>query len=165
MSSNSQQTAFINATPLRGRLISEQATSAPAKPTQDPKPVELRTDTSSTIAIGLDDQINPTVLNIEIEFRCSLKQPESEKVVVEYEAKHEMQFQLIAWTGITDWTNLPEETFAPYSAILHDLAVRKAEITLHEMGIRGAVLPRPSSFAHKSQAASIEPAPEQAKPD
>jgi len=145
MSTNKQE-AFVSAKPLQGRLVSERATSASSRPKTEPKQVELHTDTSSSIAIGLDDPVSPTFLRVEIEFRVVMKQPEIDRIVAEYEAKHEMEFTLIAWVGFTDWTNIPTQALTPYVAMVHDVALRRAEITLHEMGIRGAGLPRPASF-------------------
>jgi len=109
--------------------------------------MQLETETTSNFEIGLDDPQNPKVLSVEIEFAVSMKQPDSEKLVVDYFAKHHAQFNVISWIGFDDWVELPEEALAPYIAMVHDIALRKADVTLHEMGIRGSGLPRPDSFA------------------
>lgn len=138
--------AFINAKPLQVRLVTEHATSAPAQPSKEPKSIELRTETSSQFGIGLDNPDAPNLLNVEITFNVWLAFPDTEKKLVEYEGKHEVQFSLISWIGFDDWINVPSGALAPYLAFVHDIALRRAESTLLEMGIRGVGLPRPNTF-------------------
>lgn len=147
----SPQVAFVSAKPLQGRLVSESVSSAPAKSSTAQQRVELRTDTTSNFAIGLDDQVAPKTISVEIEFRTLIKQPDTEKIIVSYESKHEMQFGVIAWIGFSDWTDMPQQAITPYLAMIHDIAIRRAESTLHEMGVRGARLPRPDDFGQNNQ--------------
>lgn len=144
--SNDMTSAFINAKPFQGRLVRERAESTPAKPRSESTKVQLKTDTSSSFAIGLDDPEAPKALSVEIEFRVAMRDQDSGQLFLDYEAKHEMQFTVLTWGGFSDWTNLPSEAITPYIAMIHDIALRKAEATMHEMGIRGGTLPRPESF-------------------
>ncbi|MDP2031611.1 MAG: hypothetical protein Q8K12_18405 [Thiobacillus sp.] len=138
--------AFINARPLQVRLVNERATSAPAQPSKEPKKIELRTETGSQFEIGLDNPEAPTLLNVAINFEVRLTVIETEKKLVDYEAKHEVQFSLISWVGFDDWLNVPSDALSPYLGVVHDIALRRAENTLLEMGLRGVGLPRPQTF-------------------
>ncbi len=135
--------------------MSERATSSPAKPVakedqeQPVKQVQLQTETTSNFEIGLDDPLSPKVINIEVELIVVMKAPDQEKSLVEYQAKHQATFQILGSTGFSNWEDVPEEALAPYVAMTHDRAVRKAEITLYEMGLRGSGLPRPQNFSNE----------------
>lgn len=150
--STEKTNAFVNARISQGRLVSESLTSSPAKAGSGQQQVKLRTDTSSSFALGLDDPVEPKTITVEIQFRVRMTQIEAEKLIVDYEAKHEVQFDLIASEGVTDWMNLPPGALTPYSAMAHDIAIRRAEGTLHDMGLRGATLPRPTSFNGDNEA-------------
>lgn len=138
--------AFINARLTHVRLASETATSAPAPPSKAPQQVQLRTETSSGFTMGLDSPEKPSVLVIGIVYKVSLIIPDTENKVAEYEAKYEAQFSLIEWTGFDDWTNMPQSALSPYLAFIHNIASRKAEETLLEMGVKGVTLPQPEKF-------------------
>lgn len=125
--------------------MSEHVTSAPAIGVEQQQ-VQLSTESSSSVEIGLDNPVTPKIFNLGIEFQVLMKQSDIDKVVVDYKSKHEMQFSLIDWTGFTDWMKMPGQAAIPYIAMLHDIAIRRAESTLHEMGFRGVALPRPVTF-------------------
>jgi hypothetical protein len=138
--------AFINAKPAQVRLVSERATSAPAPPKSEQKKTELRTETTSQFEIGIDNTDTPEALSVTITFGVTLSFPELEKKLVEYEGKHEIQYKVLSWGGFSDWVNVPPGALAPYLAVVHDVALRRAESTLLEMGLRGVALPRPETF-------------------
>lgn len=149
---NEIQQAFVNAKVLRGRLIRESVNSMLAAGMVNQRQVELHSETASNFAIGLDNPENPRILSIEIEFRATLRYQETQENVVDYESKHEMRFELISWTGIVNWgTDLSPTVLAPYASMIHDIAVRRAESTLHELGLSGARLPRPDNFGQDNE--------------
>lgn len=137
--------AFIDARLSQSRLTSEQAICA-ALTNQAPIQVQIKTDTASSFSIGLDLPETPKVIVINIDFKASLKISDTEKNLIDYEAKHEVQFALEGWIGFVDWTNVPSEAIAPYLAIVHNIARSKAELTISEMGFKGIVLPQPENF-------------------
>lgn len=138
--------AFISAKPLQVRLVSERATAAPASPGSEPKKTEVKAETNSQFEIGIDNPDAPEALIVTITFVVTLVLPESDKKLVEYECKHETQYRVLNWGGFSDWLNVPSDALAPYLAMVHDVALRRAESTLLEMGLRGVALPRPETF-------------------
>lgn len=134
---------FIDARISQVRLVSERATCAPALPSKTSQKVELRTETTSGFSIGLDSPERPSGIVISIEYKASLKIPDTDKNIIEYEATHEAQFAIKGWIGFDDWTNMPSDAIAPYLAVVNNIALKKAEGTLLEMGFKGVSLPQP----------------------
>ena len=137
--------AFVDAKILGSRLVTEQVNSALAsQKTQDR--LKLGIETSSDFDIGLNDPVSPTELHVAIRYKVTLKTEDKKNVLVEYEANHAGTFALIAWTGFTDWTELETITLESSLAIMHRIALHRADATIVEMGIRGVKLPSPESF-------------------
>lgn len=143
-----KKSAFIDARLSQSRLLSEHATCATLT-NKEPLQAQLRADTASGFTIGLDLPEEPKVIVISIEFKAILKTLVGDNDLIEYEAKHEVQFIIEGWTGFDDWTNLPSESIAPYLAVVHNIARKKAEATIIEMGFIGLSLPQPEHFDGK----------------
>jgi len=133
--------AFINATLSQTRLVSEHVVSAPSTPSKEPKEIQLRVDTSSAFSVALDDMTGPKHILVEIVYKVNLKTQDTDKQLVEYEAKHVAQLDLASWLGFDDWTDVPNGAMAPYLAMIQNIAMRRAEGTLVDMGVRGINLP------------------------
>lgn len=133
--------AFINAILVQARLVNEHVRSAPSAPTKEPKQIQLRIDTSSGFSVALDNTARPNHFIVEIDYKLSLKTQETEKQLLDYEAKHSVQFDVTAWSGFDDWIDMPNGVMAPYFAVIQNFAIRRAEGTLVEMGLRGINLP------------------------
>jgi hypothetical protein len=150
MSKNStkptKKLTFIDARLSQVRLVSERATCAPAFPSKEPQQVQLRTETTSGFSIGLDIPEKPSVIVININYKASLKVQDTDRNVIEYEATHEAQFSIEGWIGFDDWLNMPSDAIAPYLTVVNNIALRKAECIILEMGIKGVSLPLPERF-------------------
>ncbi len=143
---STQNLPFINARLTHARLVSEKATSTAIVWSKEPSQVQLRTETSSTFSIGLDSPDAPKLILIKIDYKVALKTLDTDKLILEYEASHEAQLSIKNWTGFDDWTNMPSIAVAPYLAVLNNIALRKAEGTIFEMGFKGVVIPQPETF-------------------
>jgi len=144
---NTEPCIFINARLLQSRLVNENVASFPsAHSGKDSSSVQIRTDVSSGFSVGLDSTDAPTEMMIELIFKAVLKTEETEKVLVEYESKHAAQFKISGWAGFSDWTDVPSAALAPYFSVVSDMAVRRGESTLLELGIRGIRLPQSDNF-------------------
>ena len=139
--------AFISARPAQVRLVSERATSAPASPGSEPKKAEVKAETTSQFEIGIDNPDAPEAISVTITFGVTLVLPALDKKLVEYECKHEVQYRVLNWGGFSDWVNVPPDALAPYLAMVHEVALRRAESTLLEMGLGGVALPRTETFS------------------
>ncbi len=82
-------------------------------------------------------------MQIEIEYSAILKLEETSKELANYSAKHAAQFRIADSIGIKDWTKPPEEAMAPLILSLQLIALRRAEATFMEMGLKGVNLPNP----------------------
>ena len=138
---STKEGAFINATLAQTRLVSERVTSASGTPSKEPKEIQLRVDTSSGFSIALDDMTRPNHILVEIDYKLSLKKQDGDKQLLDYEAKHVAQFNIASWLGFDDWTDVPHGAMTPYLAMIQNIAMRRAEGTLVEMGLRGINLP------------------------
>ena len=138
---STKEGAFINATLAQARLVSEHVTSVPGAPSSEPKQIQLRVDTSSAFSIALDDMTKPNHILVEIDYKLSLKKQDTDKQLLDYEAKHVAQFNIARWLGFDDWTDVPNGAMAPYLAMIQNIAMRRAESTLVDMGLRGINLP------------------------
>lgn len=145
---NTESHSFINAKVLQSRMLNESATSFPsaAPNIKEPRSVQIRTDASSNFTVGLDNTENPTEMMLEITFKATLKTEETEKLLVEYESKHAAQFKIFAWTGFSDWMDVPSDALTPYFLFISDIAIRRGEATLLELGFRGVRLPIADNF-------------------
>lgn len=143
---HTNKSAFINAKISISRLVSEKAISSPASPTKEPQQVQLRTETSSAISIGIDSPNKPSAIAIGFDYKVSLMIQGTDKVVMEYEARHEAQFVIDEWTGFDDWTLVPQSALNPYIAMMQHMAIKRAENTISEMGMKGVTLPFPERF-------------------
>lgn len=132
----------VHAHLTQARLVSEQVTSLPGQMTNDPKPIELRTETSSGFSVGLDHPEKPKTMLIELVFKVTHVLNETSQKVAEYEAKHMAIFEIRGQSHISSWLNVPTGALAPYFSFLHGAATRRAEHTFLDMGLRGVVLPR-----------------------
>lgn len=136
--------AFVDAKMLGSRLVTEQVNATLASHKSQER-LQLEVETSSDFSIGLNDPTNPTELHINIQYKVILRTA-TKDVLVEYEVEHSGTFGISAWTGFTDWTTLETIMVEPSLAIMHQIALRRAEATIIEMGIRGVKLPIPMSF-------------------
>lgn len=141
--SSTKEEAFLNAILSQTRLASEQITTAPGRPGRGTTELQAKTDMSSSFAVALDNTEKPTHLHIEIDFKVSVKIANTEKQLALYEAKHVVQFNVINWSGF-DWSNAPNDVMIPYFAMIQHIAMRRADVSFIEMGMRGIVLPTPS---------------------
>lgn len=159
MSDNSESPiknkAFINARLSNVRLLSEKAILAPTIQTKQPQQVQLQIETATSFSFGLDSPINPSIIVIGIDYKVSLKNPNTEKQVIECETRHEAQFALVDWTGIEDWSLIQSIAISPYLAFMHNIALRKAELTILEMGLKGVSLPTPVTFDGDNSPANV----------
>lgn len=147
---------YIEAVMSQVRLASERVISAPTQPSKEPLRHEVRAETASGFAIGVDSLEKPTTITITIDYKVFLKLLSTEKQIVEYEAKHEAQFTIVRWAGFDDWLNMPSGSITPYMSMMHNIALRKAEATLLEMGLKGLTLPRQEKFDGDESLANAE---------
>jgi hypothetical protein len=96
----------------------------------------------------VDDQTTPRELIIEIDYKASLKQQDTEKILVSYEATHIAQFKIAGWGGFSDWSQVSADTFSPYFSTVHNIALSRAENTIAAMGMRGISLPPQTDFGN-----------------
>ena len=143
--------AFLDAKLSSSRLVNEEVKSAPTQFGNGRTQVELRIETTSSFTVGLDHPTAPTLLLIEINFKTFIKAKDSEKTFIEYESKYAAQFNVKAWIGFDDWTNIPTGVLSSYFAIVHALAVKRAESTFSEMGVRGVEIPNPPEFSESQK--------------
>ncbi|WP_139326295.1 hypothetical protein [Azonexus hydrophilus] len=143
---NAASNVFVDLRLNQMRLVSENFVAMPPPSEEAGKPVQLKTDTSSGFSVGLDDLEKPTSFTIELEYKAALSIPNTESKIVDYSSKYFAVFDLVRSTGVEDWTAVPDETFESYFAVVHQAAVRRAEITFHEAGLKGAGLPRPAAL-------------------
>lgn len=139
--------SHIDARLLQARLVSEQVTSSPGQTTPDVKQVQVRTETTTALTLGLDDPKKPKAMTIDLAYQVNHVVAETNKKLVEYQAKHSALFTIHSQSGIESWLNIPTDALAPYVAFLHGMAMRRAEHTFLDMGIRGVALPRLEEFA------------------
>lgn len=150
--------AFIDARFSQSRIIREQATSTPTPFSKGPTQLQVRTDTSSGFAVGLDNTETPTEFIVEIDYKVDLTLQETNKPVATYEAKHAVQFVIRGWSGFTQWKDVPAQALSPYFAVAQNLAIVRAENSLAAMGLRGLPLPRQIDFENPATPASQEAA-------
>lgn len=156
--SSTSMHAYVEAFLVATRLVSERVSSASGGMNKEPQQVQLNIEGTSGFTVGVDDLSDPKNVQIEIDYRAVLKILNTEKKVVEYEAKHAAQFSIRGWGGFDDWNFPPSAAISPYLAMLQRVAVQRAESTLLEMGLRGIALPMPDSFDGAISAAASEAA-------
>ena len=142
--------AFVDLRLNQVRLMNESFVVMPTPSEEAGKPVQLKTDTSSGFSVSLDNLEKPTSLTIELEYKAALSTPNAESKIVDYSSKYFAVFDFVKSTGVDDWAAVPDETFEPYFAMVHQAAVKRAEITFHEAGLKGAGLPRPAALGKPS---------------
>jgi len=136
---------FVDALMQDGRLVSEKLTTPPATTVaSQPRQMQLKVDGNSEFTIGLDDLENPTNLQVSIDYKIVLKVLNTENRVAEYEARHAIHFTIVEWGGFSDWTFPPGVVMRPYMAVAQRAAMRRAEITFFEAGLKGIALPMPT---------------------
>lgn len=138
-----KKSSYIDARLSQVRLVSEHATCTPALPNKETQQVRLRIETTSGFTIGLDKPESPTIIVIAVNYKAMLKAEDTDKLIVEYEATHEAQFTVAGWAGFDDWLDMPTDVMAPYLTVVNNVALKKAEATILDMGIKGASLPQP----------------------
>jgi hypothetical protein len=138
---------YVDARLTQARLVSEQVTSLPGQMGKEVRQVQVRTETNTGLSVGLDDPINPKNMTIDLEYKVVHIVNESNQKLVEYQSKHTSLFGIVSQSGIDSWLNPPKEALAPYFSFVHGMAMRRAEHTFLDMGIRGVVLPRIEDFA------------------
>ena len=139
--------SYVDARLVQARLVSEQVISSPGQTTPNPKQIQVRTETSTGLTLGLDDPKKPKAMTIELAYQVNHIVNETNQKVVEYHAKHSALFNIHNQSGIDSWLNPPKDALAPYFAFVHGMAMRRAEHTFLDMGIRGVALPRLEEFA------------------
>ena len=143
--STNDRKAFVDASLTHVRLVSLRAKSDMGTAAKEGQQVQLRTDTSSSFSVGLDSLEKPTAIAITIQFKASIKLPETEQPIVEYESKHEGRFEIVSWTGF-NWPEMPPDAMSSYLANMHNIAQKKAEEIILDMGLKGVTLPKPDNF-------------------
>jgi hypothetical protein len=141
---------FLSARLIQARLVSEHVDSAPAQSTSEPKPVQLRTETTSKFGVALDDPKTPTGVLIQVDYTITLKTLKldgTDLVVADYKGKHTAEFKILDWGGFEDWTQPPHPTLVPYFAMSHNVAIRRAQQTLLDMGLGQVILPVLTEFS------------------
>lgn len=138
--------AYLDARVIQVRLLSAELRSAPSQPSATPQQIELNINTTIGFTLAVDDINSPKGLLIDIDFTAQLLAKDTGKEVANYKSKHSGQFVIIAWQGFHEWSQAPNEAIAPYLSLLHGIAIRRAENTFGEMGLKGINLPRPESF-------------------
>lgn len=138
--------AFVDASLSHVRLVSVRAKSETPATNKEGQQVQLRTDTTSGFTIGVDSVDKPSAMLVTIDFKASLKIPETENPIIQYEARHEARFEIVGWTGFSNWSDMPSDAISSYLATVHNIALRKAEEIILEMGLKGVTLPQPESF-------------------
>jgi hypothetical protein len=138
---STKEDAFINATLAQTRLLSERVTSASSKANKEPKEIQIRVDTSSGFSVALDNVTKPNIIFVEIVYKVNLKAQDTDKQLIDYEAKHVALFNLVGWFGFNDWSDVPNSAMAPYLAMAQNIAIRRAEGTMDAMALRGISLP------------------------
>ncbi len=146
---------FLDARLVLSRLVSERAGSLAPTPIQEQRSVQARAESSTQIEIGLHPATDPNSLTITISYKVSIKSEGMEKPIGEYECIYYSVFRIVRSIGITDWNKLPMSVVAPYVATTVQVAIRRAEATLQEMGINGGPLPRPELRDTEIPASSI----------
>lgn len=151
----------VDARLIQARLVSEQVTSMPAPLSDTPKPLQIRTETSAGFSVGLDDPEKPKRMTIELLFKVGHVLNETDQKVAEYEARHMVLLEIHGQSGIENWLNVPKRALAPYFSFVHSAAIRRAEHTFLEMGLRGVALPRIPDFekSETEPVASLVPPP------
>ena len=156
--SSIKEDIFLSATLVQTRLASEQISTAPTKPEVGVTELQVKTDTSSGFSVALADAKNPTHLFLQIDYKVSVKIANTETLLAQYEAKHATQFKVINWSGF-NWEDIPQDVMIPYFAMVQNIAIRRADTTFIEMGMRGISLPanfpdEPSKSIASTEAAS-----------
>jgi hypothetical protein len=134
---------YLDARLILSRLVTERASSPAPGPVQEQKSVQARAESGTQIEIGLHPADAPNSLTITLSYKVSIKAEGIEKPIGEYECSYFSAFRIARAFGITDWNKLPLSVVAPYVGTTAQLAIRRAEATLQEMGINGGPLPRP----------------------
>ena len=147
---------FVSANLIQTRLVDERITSAPVQSSTEPKPVQLKAETTTTFAVALDNPKTPSRVLIELEYLVTLRIDESDFVIADYKAKHASEFKIISWHGFEDWTQVPQSSLVPYFAMSHNVALRRAQRTLLDMGFGTVVLPVLTEFIPSSSASTAE---------
>jgi hypothetical protein len=139
-----KKSAYINARLSQLRLVSERASTAQILPST--QPMQLQTEVTSGFSIGINSPNEPTLIVMRIDYKAILKILGTDNKILEYEATHEAMFAIERWAGFDDWTNMPTDGITPYMTIINNIALRKAEGTILEMGFKGIALPQPERF-------------------
>ena len=137
---------FVDARLSQARLVKEQATSVSGRFAQAPSTIQVRIETASGFSVALNNPTEPTELLIELDYKVDAKIQDTEKPVVSYESKHHVQFLIAEWGGVKNWTEVPNDVFSPYFAMVQSIAITRAENTLAAMGLRGVALPKQLKF-------------------
>lgn len=150
---------YVDARVTQTRLVSEQISSLMTQIAKDPKPVQVRTETSSGFSVGLDHPEKPKTMTVELNYKVAHSVIETNQKLVDYDARHMALFEIHRQSGIESWLNVPTQALAPYFAFVHSMATRRAEHTFLEMGLRGIVLPRIADYekSETEPVASIVP--------
>ena len=138
---NSEASPFVDLRLVQARLVEETFSATPHPPAGSGGAMEFRTDTSSGFSVGLDSLLNPKSLTIELEYTVKLSIPNVDSALVEYSSKYSANFSIVKWIGCEDWEDLPDETFESFFSMIQHIAIRRAEDTLAEAGLKGAGLP------------------------
>ncbi|MEJ2653137.1 MAG: hypothetical protein P8173_15455, partial [Gammaproteobacteria bacterium] len=73
-------------------------------------------------------------------------------------SKHRALYHIANYDGIDDWSEMSDDVLLPYISMIHDMANRKAENILLELGLRGVKLPIPDNIAKALEANTTSPA-------
>ena len=146
VSQSTSRRGFVDARLVQSRIVSESITSVPGRPNAKPQQVQLKTDVTSNIGVGIDDPTAPKEMVLDVQLNVELRLPDAEKSLVSFVVKHSSLFKVVAWTGFDDWSTIPQGALGPYLAMAYVAAIDQAEHSLLALGLKGITLPRSDRF-------------------
>jgi hypothetical protein len=109
--------------------------------------MQLRTETSTTFSVALDHPETPSGFQVTVEYTAVLKIGATDVQIADYKGKHSAEFKIVSWGGFDGWPKIPQSALVPYFAISHNVALRRAQRTLLDMGLGSVVLPILTDFS------------------
>lgn len=152
MTTEQANSIFLDLRVIHLRLLNESTSSTiPQGEGGEPKKAEVKTEASIGFSVGLDNPENPTNLQMLVDYKVNLFVDGTREQIVNYMARYEGLFEIAGSVAGVDWTNVPNNIFDPYFAMLQQHAVQRAEQTLLAMGFRGVPIPLLKSFGNPTQ--------------
>lgn len=156
---------YINARLEQTRLVSEHinAEAEIRQSPNEPKPVQIRTETASSFAVGLNHPTTPSAFQVTVEYSAVFKLEGTDVKIADYKGTHCAEFKIVSWGGFDDWPQVVQSAMVPYFAMSHNVALRRAQRTLLDMGLGSVVLPILTDFEPMTQAEKDKPVEASAK--